>query len=114
MGAIYRSNAFINIKPTADLAAGAIVKISDNLVVVTNSPIKAGTYGFATTSATLDVEITPGTSYKIGDLVKAPAVTLAGEPTEATVGVALAETTTLDGIVRVLFDGIRVPANSAS
>ena len=33
MGAIYRSNTFINIKPTADLPAGAIVKISDNLIV---------------------------------------------------------------------------------
>ena len=114
MGAIYRSNTFINIKPTADLPAGAIVKISDNLIAVSNAPIKAGTFGFATTSATLDVEITPGTSYKIGELVKAPAFTLAGEPTEVTVRIALEETTTLDGVIRVLFDGIRIPVNSAS
>ena len=104
----------IPVTPTANIDAGTVIKISDNLVVITHQPIAANTKGYATTRGTFDVDITAGTAYDVGALVTAPAKTLAGESTTAVVGPALAPVLATDTVARVMLEGVNTRVAAAN
>ena len=105
----------IPITPTANLAAGSVVKITDNLTVITHQPIAANSRGYATTRGLFEIDITAGTAYNVGDLVTAPAVTLAGAETTAVIGPAVEPVSTADTTARVMLEGVNtVEASAAS
>ncbi|MBR0226127.1 MAG: DUF2190 family protein [Thermoguttaceae bacterium] len=109
MSAIFRgSTTLVPITPTASLSAGAVVKISDNLVVITHQAIAANTQGYGATRGTYDVDITAGTAYDVGALVTVPAKTLAGESTTAVVGPALKAVLATDTTARVMLEGVNM------
>lgn len=101
MGAIFRNiGDVITITPTAAISAGDVVAVSDNLVGVAFSDIPANTPGEINASGVYDVTITAGTAYSVGDLVTAPAVTLAGVTTTCTFGPAVVACLATDTVVR--------------
>ncbi|MGN0930200.1 MAG: DUF2190 family protein [Thermoguttaceae bacterium] len=114
MNAIFRGNGQrITIYPTKRIPVGTVVALSENFVGITewenpaNQPTQITLYGV------FDVEIAPGKSYAIGDMVTAPAITLSGTGTTAKVGLAVAPVTAEDTTARVILLGPQAPTSNA-
>lgn len=113
MSAIFRTTGQrVTVYPTKNLPPGTIVVLADNLIGVTEWECIADQPGHITLYGVFDVEIAAGKSYKIGDMVTAPAVTIAGTATTAKVGVAVSAVTTTDTTARVLLLGPQAPATT--
>lgn len=114
MSAIFRQvGQRVTIYPTKTLPPGTIVVAAENLIGVTEWECVADNPGHINLDGVYDVDIAAGTAYAIGDLVTAPAVTLAGTATTAKVGLAVAPVTATDTTARVLLLGPQSPAASS-
>ena len=114
LNAIYRGTGQrVTIYPPKRIPVGTVVALSDNLVGITewespsNQPAQIALYGV------FDVEIAPGKSYAIGDMVTAPAITLSGTGVVAKVGLAVSPVTAEDTTARVILIGPQAPTTNA-
>ncbi len=115
MSAVFKmGSSLFKFQATADIPAGAIVKLSDCLIGITSSSTPAGKEGWAASMGEYIVDVTPGTAYAVGELVTAPAITPAGVSTTAVIGPATAPVTTADTTARVRFMGVRYNAPTSA